>query len=132
MKKHLNCAVFLLVFFLLLLFPVSCSSPQINLTGVWQASYPGGPLKVKIIHSGEDVVATLIDGNIYIPAGKETFSGKFRHDQFDAQQVCAFPGFKNPFMVKVTIKITDNDHFVESLAPGSSCGGFPVNWVRMK
>ncbi len=132
MKKNLHCTVFLSVFFLLLLFLVACSSPKINLTGVWLASYPGGPLKVKIVHSGEDVVATLIDGNMYVPAGKAAFSGKFHRNEFDAQQLCAYPGFQNPFMVEVTIKIVDNDHFVESLAPGSSCSGFPVNWVRMK
>jgi hypothetical protein len=134
MKKHLNFAMlFLVILFPMLLF-VACTSPQINLTGVWLASYPGGPLKVRIVHSGEDVRATLIDGNAFVPAGKDAFSGKFHRNQFDAQQICASPGFQNPFMVKVLINIIDKDHFVESLAPGSSssCGGFPVNWVRMK
>jgi hypothetical protein len=132
MKRHVKFSVLFSVIFFLLLFLVACTSPKTDLTGVWLASYPGGPLKVKINQSAENVVATLIDGNAFVPAGKETFYGKFHPDLFEAQQVCASPGFQNPYLVKVMIKIIDNNHFVESLATGSSCGGFPVDWVRMK
>jgi len=132
MKIKLNFNMRAVVVLLLMLILLSCTSSAVNLTGVWLASYPGGPLKVKINHSGEDVIATLLEGNAYVPAGKVTFSGKFNPKLFEAQQICAYPGFQNPFQVKVAIKIIDNDHFTESIAPGGNCGGFPVNWERVK
>jgi len=132
MKQKVN--FILLTVAVLVSMPIlfSCTSSHAPLTGVWLASYPGGPLKVKINQSGDDVIATLLEGNAFVPAGKETFSGKFHPELFEAQQICAYPGFQNPYLVNVTIKIIDNDHFIESLAPDAHCGGFPVNWERIK
>jgi len=115
-----------------MLFLSACTPSKTNLSGTWLASYPGGPLKVKIVHTGDDITATLLDGNAFVPAGKEAFSGKFKLPVFEGQQLCAYPGFQRPFHVKVMIKVIDNDHFTEDVAPGSNCGGFPVDWVRMK
>ena len=51
-----------------------CGSGKLsgNLSGIWSVTYPQGPLRVQVVHRGRTLVATLIDGNIAVPAGKVT------------------------------------------------------------
>jgi hypothetical protein len=105
-----------------------------DLAGIWSATYPGGPLRVRITQNDKNVVATLIDGNAYVPSGAVTFSGSYDSMSFSALQTCAQVGYQNPFKVPVRISVRDKDRFVETNLPGGPpCGdGTPVVWTRIQ
>jgi hypothetical protein len=106
--------------------------PALDLNGVWLAGYPGGPLEVTINQKQQAVVATLVTGNEYVPAGKVTFQGTHSSNPFSAKQICAYSGFGDAHWVNVRINVIDNDHFIEELDDSQACVGFPVKWERKK
>lgn len=106
------------------------SSPD-DLSGIWSATYPGGPLDVSIQQTGKRVVATLLKGNSYIPAGEITFHGTYDSNPFRAQQVCALPNFVNAHWVDVQIQVIDGDHMTEEEST-RNCSSSPVLWHRHK
>jgi hypothetical protein len=110
-----------------------------GLVGTWYASYPGGPLKATIVldhyFRGTNYIATLVDGNKDMPPGTVAWRGtpdRNVRDLVVGEQLCAEAGHVRVTSVKVTMQVADIDHFTESLAPGASCRGFPVTWVRVK
>jgi len=111
--------------------PHSSGVPDLN--GEWLADYPGKVLRVTVRQTGDSIEGTLIDGNDYVPAGQlDLRSPGPLGNPLSAEQICAYPGFKNPYWIKVSLRFTDNDHFIEEQSGSSSCGGFPVHWTRAK
>jgi hypothetical protein len=109
--------------------PHSAGVPDLN--GEWLADYPGKVLRVTVRQTSDRIEGTLIDGNDYVPAGQLDFrnTGPLANP-LSGEQICAYPGFKNPYWIKVSLNFTDNDHFIEEQVGSSSCGGFPVHWTR--
>jgi hypothetical protein len=102
----------------------------VDLSGTWLATYTAGPLKVSIKQTGSHVVATLLEGNGYVPAGKVTFDGTYDSALFRAKQVCAGWNYSNPHWADVLITVTDRDNMKEEQLSGN-CSGFPVTWYRI-
>jgi hypothetical protein len=107
--------------------PPQPSSPD-DLSGIWSASYPGGPLRVSIRQAGNRVVATLLKGNAYVPAGEITFHGTYNSNPFHIQQICTQMNFTSAHWVNAQIQVIDGDHMTEDCA---ECGGCPVMWHRL-
>ncbi|HVN64912.1 MAG TPA: hypothetical protein VMT58_09765 [Candidatus Binataceae bacterium] len=79
-------------------------------------------------------IATLLDGNQYIPAGQVTWTGSpdpHIGTVLKANQICADPGFIRARTVKARITIQDVNHFTEELVNPNECIGFPVKFTRM-
>ena len=100
-----------------------------DLSGEWQASFTTGTElqieKVRIRQVGNNIVATKITGDEYVPAGKVTIRGTYDSNPFSAEQVCADLGYKNPDWSKITITVLDANHFK---AEGGCSGN--VVWER--
>lgn len=108
------------------------SAISTDLSGVWLAYYPGGPLRVSVRQTGKDVVATLLTGNVFVPAGQITFYGTFGASPFVAKQICAGQNFASPHWIGASIRVVDSDHLTEDADQPGECSGFPVLWKRLK
>jgi hypothetical protein len=75
---------------------VAGASDAEDLTGVWSATYPGGPLNVDIRQTGNQVAAILLTGNGFVPAGEVTFHGRYDSNPFRAEQIRAQQNFTSP------------------------------------
>jgi TIR domain len=130
-KLAIGLAVFFVSFAVFAIFGHRSEHP--NLTGTWQVNYadPVGRVRIRIHQTGQTVVANMVDGNGYLPAGAQVLAGTFGSNPFNAQQTCAYEGFKNPSKVTVKMNVVDKDHLAEDLVSGS-CRGFPATWVRVK
>ena len=86
------------------------------------------------LQTSAGLTATTIEAtnNVAIPVGKVLIknSGPFSNP-LAAEEVCAYPGYKQVFWVRVELQLIDENQFVESLAPGQACGGFPLTWTRV-
>ena len=106
------------------------AADTIDLTGIWSASWPTGPIRVRITQNGNQVVAVKLDGSVYVPAGAVAFSGSYNANPFLASQSCAAEGYRDPYQVPVRIDVRDRNFFVETLIAGS-CEGFPITYRRI-
>jgi hypothetical protein len=102
-----------------------------SLSGTWSVTYPGGPLRVRVHQNGQSVTVTLIDGNSWVPAGKLDLWGEYTSTVWNAKQICAGPGYTNPYFVDVILTVIDSDHLSQVLAPNQVCGGSVVTWERV-
>jgi len=93
-----------------------------NLAGTWSATYPGGPLPVRITQTGTRMSGVLLRGNKYVPAGKVEIRGNVTGRVFHGQQLCAFEGFVDARWVNTTITIADSRHFTSTIT-SSFCSG---------
>jgi hypothetical protein len=122
--------------------PIQPPPPPLNqarlLNGNWNATYPGGPLRVVIaldpMLRGRNYVATLVDRNKDIPAGQVIWRGTLDPNVaglVQADQVCAERGFMQARSVKARILVQDPSHFTEELVNPKDCGGYPVKYTRI-
>jgi outer membrane protein OmpA-like peptidoglycan-associated protein len=106
-------------------------APRYDLNGEWQGKFTVNQAdlkieKVMIQQIGNDMVATKITGDEFVPAGKVTIHGAYTANPFSAQQVCASAGFQNAHWVDVTVTIMDATH----LKVANSCGADAL-WERV-
>jgi hypothetical protein len=122
--------------------PVQPPPPPMNvarlLNGNWMATYPGGPLRVVIgldqMLRGRNYVATMVDGNKYIPPGQVVWKGTLDQNVpgiVKADQICADHGFQGARWVQARIIVSDASNFREELVDPTSCHGFPVKFTRV-
>ncbi|MDB5107488.1 MAG: hypothetical protein JWM69_429 [Candidatus Binatus sp.] len=122
--------------------PVQPPPPPMNqarlLNGNWEATYPGGPLRVVInldpMLRGRNYVATLVDGNKAMPAGQVLWRGTLDPSVPGlvlADQVCAKQGLAGERTVKARILVMDPSHFTEQLVNPQDCSGLPVTYTRV-
>lgn len=89
----------------------------VNLSGDWQqksgtlALLDPTILTLRVKQTGKHVVATLLVGNGFIPAGKVDFKGDYTANPFPVQQVCASRGYVNPFWIPLRARVIDASHF---------------------
>lgn len=110
-----------------------------DLNGEWQAEYhnPEGVAieRIMIVNMGTSFTATKTTGDQYVPAGKQTLRGtppSSNATSFSVEQQCAGAGFVNPKWGKVTVTISDNDHFTLRHDCPSDCAcGATEAWQRV-
>ena len=110
-----------------------CGSGKLpgNLSGTWSVTYPQGPLRVSVMHRGRTLVATLIDGNIAVPAGKVTVQSNAVARTFLAQQICAYPGYLGAHFVDVRFIVADNGKHMKEELIGSCGAASSVEWSKV-
>ena len=111
-----------------------CGSGKLsgNLSGIWSVTYPQGPLRVQVVHRGRTLVATLLEGNIAVPAGKVTVQSNAVARVFAAQQICAYPGYIAARFVGVRFTVAENG---KSMKEEGSCGGIGgslTEWTKVQ
>jgi hypothetical protein len=112
-----------------------CGSGKLpgNLSGTWSVTYPQGPLRVRVVHRGPTLVATLIDGNIAVPAGKVTVQTNAAGSRiFSAEQICAYPGYLGAHFVDVRFTVAENAKYMKEDLIGSCGAGSSVEWSKIK
>ena len=103
-----------------------------NLSGVWSVTYPQGPLRVRVVHRGPTLVATLIDGNIAVPAGKVTVqTNAVGSRTFSAEQICAYPGYIGAHFVDVRFTVAENGKYMKEDVIGSCGAASSVEWSKI-
>jgi hypothetical protein len=103
-----------------------------NLSGIWSVTYPQGPLRVRVVHRGPTLVATLLDGNIAVPAGKVTVQSHGANSRiFAAEQICAYPGYLGAHFVDVRFTIADNGKYMKEDLIGSCGAGSTIEWSKV-
>jgi hypothetical protein len=110
-----------------------CGSGKLpgNLSGVWSVTYPQGPLRVQVVHRGRTLVATLIEGNIAVPAGKVAVQSNAVARIFAAQQICAYPGYIGARFVGARFTVADSGKSMTEVASG--CGlQSRVEWTKIQ
>ena len=94
------------------------SEARYDLNGEWQGQFfAGEPLrmvieKVMVQQIDDQIIATKITGDEYVPAGKITMRGAYKENPFSVEQVCALPGYVNPTWHQETVTVIDNRHLV--------------------
>jgi hypothetical protein len=110
-----------------------CGSGKLsgNLSGIWSVTYPQGPLRVQVVHRGRTLVATLIDGNIAVPAGKVTVQSNAVVRIFAAQQICAYPGYIGARFVGARFTVAENGKSMTEDA-GCGAGSSTIEWTKVQ
>jgi hypothetical protein len=103
-----------------------------NLSGIWSVTYPGGPLRVRVVHRGSSLVATLLDGNIAVPAGKVTIQTHGVGSRtFLAEQICAYPGYIGAHFVGVRMIVAEDGKSMKEEVIGSCGAQASVEWSKV-
>lgn len=103
---------------------------RLDLNGEWQGQFtvnqPSLKIeKVMIQQIGDQITATKITGDEFVPAGKVTVRGAYNANPFSAEQVCADAGYTNTRWIKASITILDRNH----LKLEGGCG--ETRWERV-
>jgi hypothetical protein len=110
-----------------------CPKINGNLSGIWSVTYPQGPLRVRVVHRGPTLVATLIDGNIAVPAGKVTVQTNAVGSRiFSAEQICAYPGYLGAHFVDARFTVAENSKYMKEDLIGSCGAGSSVEWSKVQ
>jgi outer membrane protein OmpA-like peptidoglycan-associated protein len=142
MRKQLNIVSVFTLFTLSMATVASPQNPQpsakpaehrYDLNGEWQAGFTiskdNKQLKmesVMIRQIGDQIVATKITGDEFVPAGKITVRATASGTSFPGEQVCAESGYKNPHFYPINITVLDPRHFKAT----GGCSG-DVTWERI-
>jgi len=82
---------------------------DINLNGTWEGHYSCcGTEYIGIIQNGDEVVATKIVGDDYVPSGQITWFANIKTGEGYGQM--AYSGFVNPYFVSGTFEFFSNLH----------------------
>jgi len=85
-----------------------------DLSGLWTAEYGvHGEEIVQVKHTGYELNATKITGDVNVPAGKPTFKMRLSENttKGQGQLHLADTGYQNPRWGRASILIKDHDHF---------------------
>jgi len=110
--------------------PNSSQESRFDLNGEWQGQFtvnqPNLKIeKVMIQQIADQITATKITGDEYVPAGKVTVRGVYNANPFFAEQVCADMGYTNTRWIKASITILGKNH----LRLDGGCG--MTKWERV-
>jgi outer membrane protein OmpA-like peptidoglycan-associated protein len=102
-----------------------------DLNGEWQARFTLGGSRFKkervmVRQIGDEIVATKITGDGFVPAGKEALHASYSGNPFSAEQLCALKDNANPQWRTITVRILDARHFKVQ----DGCSG-NVTWERI-
>jgi len=79
-----------------------------DLSGEWAGTYPcSGEETIRLVQSGDSVVATKVTGDNYIPAGEVTWRANLRTGVGEGRVAGA--GFVNPTYTPGTLEILGRD-----------------------
>ncbi len=102
-----------------------------SLTGMWDGDYgPNGIEKVEIRQQGNEVTATKVTGDAWVPAGEVTFRATLDGRSGEGQgQIATAQGHKDPRFVPGRLTVVDEDTIqFEWIVDGR--GGFVVSYKR--
>jgi hypothetical protein len=102
-----------------------------SLTGFWNGDYgPNGIEKIEIRQQGNEVTATKVTGDDWVPAGEVTWRATLDGKTGEGQGQIADKGHKNARLVPGRLTVLDEDHVsFEWIMEGNQ--GFPVFYTRL-
>jgi len=107
--------------------PTAHFSRATDLSGIWIGDYPTKALRVRVEVSGSNTVATFIDSDGYVPAGKISWYGKNTGRTFFVRQVCAKRNYGDPLWKLGTVVVESPSAFTLFL---TGCGNPKIAFRR--